>query len=81
SVCSVLRDNIVSKITRELWNFRRFENDDFNVSDCKHTDAPMKIKADKLQALLHDDRYKQLLQLNQEAVEYFEKILFLHNMS
>lgn len=54
SICSVLGKNIVSKSTYEFW-FRRFKDNDFDVSDRERSGTPQKVADDELQALLNEN--------------------------
>ena len=47
SICSVLGVNVVSKSTCEFW-FRRFKEDDFDVSDREHSGVPQKVTNNEL---------------------------------
>ncbi|KAG5325315.1 SETMR methyltransferase, partial [Acromyrmex heyeri] len=42
SICFVLGVNVVSKSTCEFW-FRRFKEDDFDISDRERSGAPQKV--------------------------------------
>ncbi|EGI61318.1 Mariner Mos1 transposase [Acromyrmex echinatior] len=47
SICSVLGVNVVSKSTCEF-RFRRFKEDDFDVSDREHSGVPQKVTNNEL---------------------------------
>ena len=54
SICSVLWDNIVSKSTCE-YCYKRFQEGDFDVSDCERAGAPVKVDDQELQALFDEN--------------------------
>jgi len=50
----VYGDNALSETTCRDW-FRRFNDDNFDLSDKKHENQPRKIEDSQLQALLNED--------------------------
>ena len=65
SICSVLGVNVVSKSTCEFW-FRRFKEDDFDVSDRERSGAPQKVTNNELQALLDQNSCQTQNELAQQ---------------
>ena len=54
SICSILGENIVSESTCKYW-FRRFKNNNFDVSDKERSGCPRKVMDEEIQALLDEN--------------------------
>ena len=65
SICFVLGVNVVSKSTCKFW-FRRFKEDDFDVSDRERSGAPQKVTNNELQALLDQNSCQTQNELAQQ---------------
>lgn len=57
TICSVFKEEIVSKSTCEFW-FRRFKDSDFDVSERERSGEPLKSSHEDMQALLDEEAFQ-----------------------